>query len=775
MEIETVRSLLGIDFSAGQYKVVAHNLNTLPAANTVFIPQARADSVDSGAFTTAVRINFATIQIVDYANRVELAGQLRARLKAGSTGTLVAASQEDGLDYQLNERVANLIPPEPGKPDLLYTVILHSGQTAWRAVDAESDLTWSPTGLGGTHVITVGGTDETRLSLSLTGTNAPTGVFVHQNRIQLLNVPGVNFGFHTFCITLDTETLIDEEKMQDGCEDLRLYDHGVEINRWVENPYTTATLVFFNLVLSPGQALPLFGGTAQVETATATGTITGSGNATVTVTAAGMTGSPKAISVPVINGNLPARWANKVRAKLRLDPDVTAMFTVSGAGRKIVLVRKAPAANDATLNIALANGTCTGITAAPTSANTTAGVLYGIASSGAVPSLAFSPTPAVRAAIAALPAQTMLVHGTERFVVRKTATSLIDCILEVVTRGAHGTTMQAHNGGDIFNFLEHDLVMKYGNNAVGDPTLAAGYNNTKPVGLLSSSNWTGVVYTAASLFYDPAYPSRPWSWTPFIQARQGPGSYPYAFKGVAASGDPALGVRAAAFLQGAAWRADQVIVGWQMYEPGGIRRITCTGRKYRTDTTWPTAKLECSADGATWTPIFTEATPASPGGFEALATHTDIDLPAGQVLLRWTLTGVSSSAANAYELLEALTFIVYFTTANIPTATFLGEQTNFHMDIRLRNTATLGDLTITDAIELRYPARLDTPLILNGETYEATYDGTNVHGAMKLDDESRTVWIRALPGVVNTLSIESLDGESIGTMDVVPSLYRRRL
>ena len=32
------------------------------------------------------------------------------------------------------------------------------------------------------------------------------------------------------------------------------------------------------------------------------------------------------------------------------------------------------AANDGTLNIAIANGTCAGLTAAPTSANTTAGV-----------------------------------------------------------------------------------------------------------------------------------------------------------------------------------------------------------------------------------------------------------------------------------------------------------------------------------------------------------------------------------------------------------------
>lgn len=128
-------------------------------------------------------------------------------------------------------------------------------------------------------------------------------------------------------------------------------------------------------------------GTAQVETATAAGTITGSGNATVTVTASGMTGSPKAISVAVTNGDTAATWAGKVRTALAADADVSALFTVGGSTTAISLTRKSLAAytvkgsavgvfpaDDATLNIALDNGTCTGITTASTSANTTAGV-----------------------------------------------------------------------------------------------------------------------------------------------------------------------------------------------------------------------------------------------------------------------------------------------------------------------------------------------------------------------------------------------------------------
>lgn len=120
-------------------------------------------------------------------------------------------------------------------------------------------------------------------------------------------------------------------------------------------------------------------GTAQVETATAAGTVTASGNASVTVTAAGMTGSPKTINVAVLNGDTAATWAGKVRTALAADTAVDALFTVGGTSTAISLTRKASAvgilpANDGTLNIALANGTSTGITTTATSANTTAGV-----------------------------------------------------------------------------------------------------------------------------------------------------------------------------------------------------------------------------------------------------------------------------------------------------------------------------------------------------------------------------------------------------------------
>jgi len=115
--------------------------------------------------------------------------------------------------------------------------------------------------------------------------------------------------------------------------------------------------------------------TPQVETATVAGTCSGSGNATVIVTAAIMGGlSPKTFSVAVLNLDSASAIATKIRAALNASTDITNYFTVGGSGVYVTLTSIDALANDTTLNISIANDTCTGITAAASSANTTAGI-----------------------------------------------------------------------------------------------------------------------------------------------------------------------------------------------------------------------------------------------------------------------------------------------------------------------------------------------------------------------------------------------------------------
>ena len=154
--------------------------------------------------------------------------------------------------------------------------------------------------------------------------------------------------------------------------------------------YTDAPTVAYSLRMdiAASQALTLNMGTGvvtgsnsgvlQVETATviAAAGATTAGDATVIVTAANLAGSPLTVSVPLIlTDNTASLVATKIRAALTANAAIASIFTVGGTVADIVLTAKIAIANDPTLNISIANGTCAGITAAPTSTSTTDGVL----------------------------------------------------------------------------------------------------------------------------------------------------------------------------------------------------------------------------------------------------------------------------------------------------------------------------------------------------------------------------------------------------------------
>ena len=115
-------------------------------------------------------------------------------------------------------------------------------------------------------------------------------------------------------------------------------------------------------------------GTPQVETATIVGTITTGGNATITVTGAGITGSPVSLSVAVALGDTATQVAIKVADAINLNAPISSLYKACVCGATVVLTRLIPSADDGTLNIASTNGTCVGLTAQPTSANTVSGV-----------------------------------------------------------------------------------------------------------------------------------------------------------------------------------------------------------------------------------------------------------------------------------------------------------------------------------------------------------------------------------------------------------------
>ena len=116
-------------------------------------------------------------------------------------------------------------------------------------------------------------------------------------------------------------------------------------------------------------------GVAQVATATIVGTVTLAGNATFTLTSALVTGSPLAIPVAVALDDTAKIVAAKAAAVFNATAAVSAHYVATSDGANLILTAIKSAANDATLNIAYTNGTCTGLTPDATSTATTAGVL----------------------------------------------------------------------------------------------------------------------------------------------------------------------------------------------------------------------------------------------------------------------------------------------------------------------------------------------------------------------------------------------------------------
>lgn len=134
-------------------------------------------------------------------------------------------------------------------------------------------------------------------------------------------------------------------------------------------------------------------GVKQVESLTFAGTITAAGNAVVTVTAAGMTGSPIAVNVPVTVGMSNIAKVQAAINALSSNPFLAAFFNFSITDPNTLRAeRKNPAANDGTMNFAITDPNATGITTVATSTHTTAGSLATTTGMPFETAAGFSPT-----------------------------------------------------------------------------------------------------------------------------------------------------------------------------------------------------------------------------------------------------------------------------------------------------------------------------------------------------------------------------------------------
>lgn len=237
-------------------------------------------------------------------------------------------------------------------------------------------------------------------------------------------------------------------------------------------------------------------GTSQVETATAAGTITGSGTVQVIVTAAGIAGSPITLNVPVLNTDTAATWAGKVRDALNLIDAITDVYTVGGSTTAISLTEISPDGNDSTLNISLNNGTCTGVTPALTSVNTTAGVAPGTGNATVtVTGTLISGSPLAVSVPVVAADNASAVAGKVRTALA--ATSAISSHYTVGGTGADVTLTEIGTAGN-----DSTLNIAIANGTCTGLTAAPTSANTT-AGVLPGGGYATVVVTGAAIAHSP--------------------------------------------------------------------------------------------------------------------------------------------------------------------------------------------------------------------------------------------------------------------------------
>jgi hypothetical protein len=251
----TAKTFNGSSIYTSNYRATILNAGRLPAAQAMLVEQVNADSDLAGSYTVDSRYITVSILILDYANRDIHEATLKNIFLRGTRGNLVTTFKDDGLDYYLDCMVLDFYQ-DPDYPTR-YIAYLQSTQTAWRAVNVDTLSDWNVSLTGGTTTFNNAGLADTRLCLTLRQTAAPTVGYLYQNIYRLPNIVNINYGSIWYCITMDTATLIAGLKMQSSCNDLRIILNGESVPRWIANPNSASTKVWFKLNINGGYNLKL--------------------------------------------------------------------------------------------------------------------------------------------------------------------------------------------------------------------------------------------------------------------------------------------------------------------------------------------------------------------------------------------------------------------------------------------------------------------------------------------------------------------------------------
>lgn len=333
------------------------------------------------------------------------------------------------------------------------------------------------------------------------------------------------------------------------------------------------------------------------------------------------------------------------------------------------------------------------------------------------------------------------------------AINLGNCTMTGCKRAQLETTAAAHSSGANVKRLEHEIWVYYGN-----PTaeLRVTDDTKKPIIDLTTSTNSSWVF---SEFRDNAG-NRAGVWKPSLktdnttdltnQSRFYTGERDTMI-------DPAteMGLANKNYMKSNKWYADNALISWYIFIPGGASAVTVTGEKYRSGAQFPTVTFNKSADNSTYSIVWTEASPAGAAAWTAMTAHTGVALGAGQYHFLFKMAGNvlgTTASAKAMAEIDTLTFTIG-TTHSI---SFSAEMSCYTFDAKITNNTTGEWLSVYQGIKLGATMTVDTAA--KNVSMEFNQPIGNIGFSTV-----RNAWLRLAPGA-NTLQFDdlSLAGVTLG-------------
>jgi hypothetical protein len=292
----------------------------------------------------------------------------------------------------------------------------------------------------------------------------------------------------------------------------------------------------------------------------------------------------------------------------------------------------------------------------------------------------------------------------------------------------------------------------YGNSTMTAPSAA---DDQKPIFDLTNSTNASRVYAD---FYDPNNPLRAGQWKPqkLIDTGETSGVY-NTTQGALAPIATVIGGTINIYLYYKFARSPIVELTWSLYHPAGFTTLTWSGEKARTSTAWPSALMQKSLDGLTWTTVATEAaatlSTSFPYTWDALTAHSAVALGATYRNIRTYFGKTVTAIAGSFASFAVSDITMAIDTAGTPLIYFGVEEVNNYEEFRITNNTTGDYLEVSQQVPVGTVITIDT----NNLTASLA-DGSPVN--IRLNDESRSEWLPLNPGN-NTLQYDEVGANSL--------------